>query len=450
MARSQPTQMSAVPADMKATACAIDARAPALSAERSRIGTVDSSLPGTVGNLKSLSAGGKPVIATADAARKCGGKSSGEGGADTASANVVMQVLPWLLLLLTLAGFLWWCSSLLVVQEGTTSSPESLERSQPEEAWENVPLPIIALLIVAGYALAILAMLYLPPMLGPEASIWALLTALVFMLTWKWWLPLLLELVFMAHRVPVNCLAVVAAACCLLPAWHIFSGGNAEDPAASDAPRLGKKVKSLETLVLEEPGTPIGDLTSSASRSFEDASSASADSASSQGSTVYLHVYDITHEGKIETLNSLLAPRLSPLKLGGLFHAGVEVNGKEWSFGYCNLGTGVSGITPRSHPAHHFRETIRLPRTQLSEEKIVGLIKAMSSEYQGCDYSLFQKNCLHFADDFCQRLGVGGVPLWMHRLVRTGEWLCECVLRISQIFEAKGMPATQSAKTARI
>jgi hypothetical protein len=286
------------------------------------------------------------------------------------------------------------------------------------------------------------------------------------MLTWQWWLPLLLELVFMAHRVPANCLAVVAAACCLLPAWHIFSGGNAKGE-----PALGKKVKSLETLVLEEPGTPIGVRSSSSSfeaitksvekpqsgapdqfgsGSCKDASSSSGGSSSSRGSSVYLHVYDITHEGRIEILNSILAPRLSPFKLGGLFHAGVEVNGKEWSFGYCYLGTGVSGISPRSHPVHHFRETIRLPCTQLSEDEIMGIVKAMSSEYQGSDYSLFQKNCLHFADDFCQRLGVGGMPLWVHRLVHTGEWLYERVLRISQIFEPKGMPASQSAKTARI
>merc|ERR1712194_720802 len=42
----------------------------------------------------------------------------------------------------------------------------------------------------------------------------------------------------------------------------------------------------------------------------------------------------------------------------------------------------------------------------------------MLEEYPGHDYDLLRRNCTHFADDFCQRLGVGGIPGWIHRLAR--------------------------------
>ena len=39
---------------------------------------------------------------------------------------------------------------------------------------------------------------------------------------------------------------------------------------------------------------------------------------------VCLHVYDVSLEEGIQKLNKVLANKLSPVKLGGVFHAGVE------------------------------------------------------------------------------------------------------------------------------
>merc|ERR1719433_2554786 len=46
----------------------------------------------------------------------------------------------------------------------------------------------------------------------------------------------------------------------------------------------------------------------------------------SEGLPVHLHIYDVTREQSIQRINSILAHESSPLKLGGIFHAGVEVN----------------------------------------------------------------------------------------------------------------------------
>eukprot|EP00913_Durusdinium_trenchii_P016370 g15387.t1 len=53
----------------------------------------------------------------------------------------------------------------------------------------------------------------------------------------------------------------------------------------------------------------------------------------SRGGVVKLNIYDVSHESSIQNLNVFLAHPMSPFKFGGVFHAGVEIGGKEWSFG---------------------------------------------------------------------------------------------------------------------
>eukprot|EP00971_Amphidinium_carterae_P224850 4460616-Amphidinium_carterae.2 len=142
---------------------------------------------------------------------------------------------------------------------------------------------------------------------------------------------------------------------------------------------------------------------------------------------VLLHVYDVSQKAAIQRLNGILANKFMPVKLGGVFHAGVEVDGVEWSFGYTAEGTGVSSTErPKNHPHHHFRQTVSLPSTTLSRREINRVISDLMDEYQGRDYSVLRKNCCHFADDLCQRLGAGRMPGWVYRLARLGARI-DCV-----------------------
>lgn len=132
---------------------------------------------------------------------------------------------------------------------------------------------------------------------------------------------------------------------------------------------------------------------------------------------VRLHIYDVSHEGTVQQLNHVLANKDSPFKLGGAFHAGVEVNDLEWCFGYSGSRhkPGVACLMPKSHPQHHFRQTVFLGYTSLTPEDITVVISGLIEDYPGTDYDLLSRNCCHFADDFCQRLGVGRIPAWIHR-----------------------------------
>lgn len=146
---------------------------------------------------------------------------------------------------------------------------------------------------------------------------------------------------------------------------------------------------------------------------------------------VLVNIYDVSQDPTVQRLNELLAHRYIPFKFGGIFHAGVEMFGQEWSFGFVACGTGVHQSPPRNHPHHHFRETIRLGPTALSHEEVLTLINAMSSEYPGDSYHLCKRNCCHFASDVCLRLGVGELPYWIQRLASIGD----SVLSVSQDLE---------------
>jgi len=135
------------------------------------------------------------------------------------------------------------------------------------------------------------------------------------------------------------------------------------------------------------------------------------------GFVVFLHVYDLSNRSSIQWLNHAFGPKFSPLKFGGVFHAGVEVNYHEFSFGA--FGMHVS-TTPRTNWDHHYRQTVRLPRTQFNAKEIFGIVQDLQKDYSGEEYDLLRLNCCHFADDFCQRLGVGRIPRWVGRFARIG------------------------------
>eukprot|EP00931_Biecheleriopsis_adriatica_P077242 TRINITY_DN50846_c0_g1_i1.p1 TRINITY_DN50846_c0_g1~~TRINITY_DN50846_c0_g1_i1.p1 ORF type:complete len:565 (+),score=100.96 TRINITY_DN50846_c0_g1_i1:29-1696(+) len=133
-------------------------------------------------------------------------------------------------------------------------------------------------------------------------------------------------------------------------------------------------------------------------------------------SPVTLHIYDLG--SKLSGVN-VLAKAIGT----GAFHAGVEIYGREWSYGGTDGGTGVFHNPPRGCTAHSYRESIAMGFTSMTKQEVDKLILELAKEWQGPSYDLLRHNCCHFSDALCIRLGVGPVPSWVTSLAGVGAML---------------------------
>lgn len=111
----------------------------------------------------------------------------------------------------------------------------------------------------------------------------------------------------------------------------------------------------------------------------------------------------------------------------GAFHTGVEVYGREWSFGmtFDDYSTGVTWNVPAQHPDHAFRETLSMGYTTLSPREVTQILEEMKVEWKGNTYNVLTRNCHSFSDAFCRRLGVAPLPNWVNELADTGRQTSE-------------------------
>ncbi|XP_028773144.1 deSI-like protein At4g17486 isoform X2 [Neltuma alba] len=140
---------------------------------------------------------------------------------------------------------------------------------------------------------------------------------------------------------------------------------------------------------------------------------------------VILHIYDVTNSGS-ERTNSTIVQINKIFKdgigLGGIFHSAVQVYGEdEWSFGFCEQGSGVFSCPSMKNPMYTYRESIVLGVTDCSILKVNQIIRELSREWPGISYDLLSKNCNHFCDEFSARLGVPKLPGWVNLFANAGD-----------------------------
>jgi len=140
---------------------------------------------------------------------------------------------------------------------------------------------------------------------------------------------------------------------------------------------------------------------------------------------VRLHVYDVTNSGSDKTNSTILQINKifkDGIGLGGIFHSAVQVYGDdEWSFGFCEQGTGVFSCPSQKNPMYTYRECIVLGKTNCSILKVNQILRELSREWPGNSYDLLAKNCNHFCDEFCDKLGVQKLPGWVNRFANAGD-----------------------------
>ncbi|XP_031381634.1 deSI-like protein At4g17486 [Punica granatum] len=140
---------------------------------------------------------------------------------------------------------------------------------------------------------------------------------------------------------------------------------------------------------------------------------------------VILHIYDVTNSGSEKTNNTIMQINRifkDTMGVGGIFHSAVQVYGDdEWSFGFCERGSGVFSCPSGQNPMYTYRECIVLGRTEFSISKVNQILRELSREWPGSTYDLLARNCNHFCDEFCGRLGVQKPPAWINRFANAGD-----------------------------
>ncbi|CAN6709522.1 unnamed protein product [Malus baccata var. baccata] len=167
---------------------------------------------------------------------------------------------------------------------------------------------------------------------------------------------------------------------------------------------------------------------------------------------VVLHIYDVTNSGSDKTNSTILQINKifkDGIGLGGIFHSAVQVYGDdEWSFGFCEQGSGVFSCPSGKNPMYTYRESIVLGTTHCSILKVNQILRELSREWPGYSYDLLSKNCNHFCDELCERLGVPKLPGWVNRFAHAGDAAMEVAGNTAERFRQAKTEIVSASKVA--
>jgi hypothetical protein len=146
------------------------------------------------------------------------------------------------------------------------------------------------------------------------------------------------------------------------------------------------------------------------------------DSIASAKAPVLLHIYDVGGDKNVRRLNSVLPVTGA----GGIFHAAIEIYGKEYSFGFASVPVGgIFACKPTVCPSHTFRESVYLGDCELSHKQVQEVLKKLKPKWMAPSYHLLRKNCCFFSNEFAIELGVGGIPEWVYSLANLAAGVVE-------------------------
>ncbi|CAA3007820.1 Hypothetical predicted protein [Olea europaea subsp. europaea] len=174
-------------------------------------------------------------------------------------------------------------------------------------------------------------------------------------------------------------------------------------------------------------------------RSSPERKASSSSSSGSEESQVILNVYDLTPANQYSIWFGF-----------GIFHSGIEVQGKEYGFGAHDFPiSGLFEVEPKSCPGFIYRCSVPLGYLNMPPSEFRTFVESLASEYHGNTYHLISKNCNHFTDDISKRLIGKGIPGWVNRLARLGAF-CSCLLPESlQVSTVKHLPEYYAAYSGK-
>ena len=136
----------------------------------------------------------------------------------------------------------------------------------------------------------------------------------------------------------------------------------------------------------------------------------------------------------------------------GIFHSGLVVHGREFSFGgHDCASSGIFETAPKAAPAPAiFREMVYVGTTEMNPGEVSNLVGDMDDDFHGNTYHLLERNCNHFVEALCFELTGKMPPGWINRLARTAvvaNSCAPCILPVSirAVADTPSVPPPPSA-----
>ncbi|CAD7934854.1 unnamed protein product [Amoebophrya sp. A25] len=106
----------------------------------------------------------------------------------------------------------------------------------------------------------------------------------------------------------------------------------------------------------------------------------------------------------------------------GVYHAGVEVFGREFQYGFAAKGCGIHCLRPRVARPHLYARSLYLGETPSGRKGVFAEIvgRKLAPSWQGADYDTQKRNCLDFAQCLAEALEVDHKKL--DPLIQYSRW----------------------------
>ncbi len=111
----------------------------------------------------------------------------------------------------------------------------------------------------------------------------------------------------------------------------------------------------------------------------------------------------------------------------GLYHSGLEISGREYSYG--SGGSGIFESSPRDAPGARFRCQVDLGSFDGGTKELNQALDDLRSSggFGSNGYHLVKRNCNHFCNALSWRLLRKPIPAYVNRLADIGN-CCSCLL----------------------
>lgn len=106
--------------------------------------------------------------------------------------------------------------------------------------------------------------------------------------------------------------------------------------------------------------------------------------------------------------------------------SGVQIGELEYSFGE-GAGVVYSTHNPRLDGVHGFLDgsyeySLHMGKCTLSGLELLNVITTLQRAFPGNGYDLIQRNCNHFSDALLKAVVGKGIPPYINRASRYGQW----------------------------